>query len=221
MVEFRTKDLTEADLKDGALTLTLTQDLAGFSADGPLKFYLGAWPRSTRGPRSSTLATIDGLGGQVATKDLIGRGRLQEEGIRQGRRVPPSSFSTGPPWSILKGPRDERTSRSEIAVVVPDDETVAATFLGGGSNDVSKRPKLLRGAAPLSRRTRQSVADAPTGPADVSARPRYLGCLKLIGIISEQMIPANQQAATPGGTSSTQLGSPLAHPAEDLARIDR
>jgi hypothetical protein len=140
VIEFQTTGLTEADLKDGDLTLTLTQDLAGFSADGPLKIYLA---RARVDPRTQKfdLATIDGLGGQVAMKDLIGSGAFQKKDSGKADAFPLKL--DGAALEYLKG----LVARNEPIqiVVVPDDETVAATFLGAGSSDVSKRPRLSAG----------------------------------------------------------------------------
>jgi hypothetical protein len=140
VIEFRTTDLTEGDLKDGALTLTLTQDLAGFSADGPIKFYLA---RAEIDPRAQKfdLATIDGLGGQVAAKDLIGTGAFKKKESGKADAFPLKL--DGIALEYLKG----RVTKNEPIriVVVPDDETVAATFLGAGSSEVSKRPRLSAG----------------------------------------------------------------------------
>ena len=140
VVEFKTADLTEGDLKDGALTLTLTQDIAGFSADGPLKFYLA---RSTVDPRAQKfdLATIDGLGAQVTMKDLIGSGAFKKRDSGKADAFPLKL--DGAALAYLKG-RAAKNEPIQI-VIVPDDETVAATFLGAGSSDVSKRPRLSAG----------------------------------------------------------------------------
>jgi hypothetical protein len=140
ILEFPAADFAEVGPKDGTLTLTLTQSVAKFSADGPIKIYLAMTGLDARDLKFD-LAGIDGLGSQVSSKSPLGSGSFKK--AETGKA---DSFTL----TVDAAARDflkTRAAKGEPIriVVAPDDETVAATYLGAGSNEASKRPKLAVG----------------------------------------------------------------------------
>ncbi len=140
ILEFPAADVAGEGLKDGTLTLTLTQNIVRFSADGPLKFYLATADVDARDLKFD-LSSIDGLGGQVASKAPVGSG-----GFKKAAAEKADSFTLtldAAARDFVKG----RAARGEPIriIVAPDDESVAATYLGAGSGDASRRPRLAVG----------------------------------------------------------------------------
>ena len=140
ILEFPAAEVAGEVPKDGTLTLTLTQNMVRFSADGPLKFYLATAALDARDLKFDA-SGIDGLGGQVSSKAPVGSGAFKW--VEMGKA---DSFTL----TLDAAARDflkERAARGEPIriIVTPDDETVAATYLGAGSNDASRRPRLAAG----------------------------------------------------------------------------
>ena len=126
--------------KDGALTLTLTQNMARFSADGPLKFYLATADLDARDLKFDA-SGIDGLGGQVSSRAPVGSGAFKK--AETGKA---DSFTLTLDAAARDFVKERAAKGGPIRIIVaPDDDSVAATYLGAGSNDASRRPRLTAG----------------------------------------------------------------------------
>ncbi|HEY2157279.1 MAG TPA: hypothetical protein VGH33_16750 [Isosphaeraceae bacterium] len=139
VLEFPAAEFAEVG-KGGTLTLTLTQSVARFSADGPLKIYLATTNLDPRALKFD-LAGIDGLGSQVSSKSALG-----SVSFKKAETGKADSFTL----TLDDASRDfikARASKGEPIqlVVAPDDETVAATYLGAGPTEATRRPRLAVG----------------------------------------------------------------------------
>ncbi len=140
ILEFPSAELGDAALKDGTLTLIVTQSVAAFSADGPLKIYL-----ATAGVEAKDLkfdlGGIDGLGSQVSSKSPLGSASFKK--AETGKS---DSFTLTLDDAAREFVKARAAKGEPIRIIVaPDDETVAATYLGAGSSEESRRPRLVAG----------------------------------------------------------------------------
>lgn len=136
LLEFPGADVGEV-AKGGEMTLTLTQSVARFSVDGPIKFYLTTGDLDPKGLKFDPSGT-DGLGGQIAARRPLGSGAFKK--AETGRA---DTFTLTLDDEARHFVRDRAAKGEPIRiVVVPDDEAVAATYFGAGSDDASRRPKL-------------------------------------------------------------------------------
>jgi hypothetical protein len=140
VLEFPAREVAGDGLKDGTLTLTLTQNNARFSADGPLKFYLATADLNAR-DLTFDLSGIDGMGAKIPSKTQVGSGafKMAETGKAD-------SFTLTLDAAARDFVKDRAAKGEPIRIIVaPDDETVAATYLGAGPSEPSRRPTLAAG----------------------------------------------------------------------------
>ena len=142
VLEFPAKDVVGDD-KPAGLDLTLTQSVARFSVDGPLKFYLATADLDAKGLKFDPSST-DGLGGQAPSKRPLGSGSFKK--AETGKADIFALTLDDEARAFLK----ERAAKGgTIAVlVVPDNDTVAATYFGAGADEAARKPKLKARTAP-------------------------------------------------------------------------
>lgn len=142
LLEFPSSDVGGEVGKGSALLLTLTQSIARFSVDGRIKFYLVTSDLDAKGLKFDP-SGIDGLGSQVEAKLPVGSGEF-----KKGETGRADTFALTLDEKTRSSIRDRAAKGDPIRiVVVPDDESVAATYFGAGSDDASRRPRLVARSA--------------------------------------------------------------------------
>jgi hypothetical protein len=127
------------------MTLTLVQSLAQFAKDGKVKFYLSA--DANPGPTATLkfdAATPDGLAQQLLPRHPLGVGKFTKVKTGQADSFKLTLDDAG--RAFLKG--QLAGGKTIRLLVVPDDETVAATYFGAGNATPANRPKLTIDAGP-------------------------------------------------------------------------
>lgn len=142
VLEFPARDVV-GDGKPAGLDLTLTQSIARFSVDGPLKFYLATGDLDGKALKFDMTGT-DGLGSQAASKRPLGSGSFKKAETGKADTV---SLTLDDEAKAFLAERAAKGGTVTI-LVVPDDETVAATYFGAGADDASRKPKLKARANP-------------------------------------------------------------------------
>ncbi len=142
VLEFPAKEVLGDD-KPGELSLALTQSVARFSVDGPIKFYLATADLDPKGLKFDPSGT-DGLGGQASAKRPLGSGAFKK--AETGKADTFTLTLDDEARASLK----ERAAKGGaiVVLVVPDNETVAATYFGAGADEAAHRPRLKATKAP-------------------------------------------------------------------------
>ena len=142
VLEFPAKDVV-GDEKPGGLDLILAQSVARFSVDGPLKFYLATADLDSKGLKFDP-STTDGLGGQAPSKRPLGSGAFKKAATGKA-----DTFSLTLDDEAASFVKERAAKGQTIAIlVVPDDDTVAATYFGAGADDPARKPRLRARTAP-------------------------------------------------------------------------
>ena len=142
LLEFPSAEIGGEVVKAGELKLTLVQSVARFSVDGRIKFYLATGDVDPKGLKFDP-SGIDGLGSQVAARRPLGSGEF-----KKGETGHADTFALTLDDEARKSVSDRAAKGEPIRIVVaPDDEAVAATYFGAGSDDASRRPRLAPGKA--------------------------------------------------------------------------
>jgi hypothetical protein len=127
------------------MTLTLVQSLAQFAKDGRVKFYLSA--DANPGPTAALKfdgTTPDGLAEQLLPRHPLGKGTFTK--VKTGQA---DSFALTLDDGARAFVKAQAARGGTIRiVVVPDDDTVAATYFGAGIATPANRPKLTIDAGP-------------------------------------------------------------------------
>jgi hypothetical protein len=137
-----------APLKVKGLTLRLTQSLAQFSKDGPVKVYLSrdtATPVDREGsPLKFDVKAADGLGDQLKPVEPLGSADFTKRKTGEADSLDLS------PSGEARAYLADRLNRGETIrlVVVPASDDVAATYFGPAADDPAQRPSLTIDAAP-------------------------------------------------------------------------
>ncbi len=148
LVDFPAPKPPAAVEKPTGLTLALTQRVERYSRDGKVKFYLVADVKEDLQAFTKTfkfdLASPDGLAGSIKEKVEVGSGTFTRKATGQVDRF--VLVLDEKAREVL----DVQIKAGTIRVlVVPDEPTVAATFLGAGpNNEAGQRPRLIVGSAP-------------------------------------------------------------------------
>jgi hypothetical protein len=127
------------------LTLTLVQSIPQFAKDGKVKFYLSADAKP--GPTATMkfdATTPDGLAEQLLPRHPLGAGKFTK--VKTGQA---DSFTLTLDDGARAFVKAQASKGGTLRiVVVPDDETVAATYFGAGNATPANRPKLTIAAGP-------------------------------------------------------------------------
>lgn len=136
VLEFPAKDLV-GDAAPAGLELVLTQSVARFSVDGPVKFYLATADLDAKGLKFDP-SGVDGLGGQFASRRPLGAGSFKK--AETGKADTFALTLDDEAKAFLK---DRAGKGGSVAIlVVPDNDTVAATYFGAGADEADRRPRL-------------------------------------------------------------------------------
>ncbi len=140
ILEFPAADVAAA-LKDSDPSLALSQSVARFSVDGKIKLYLATGDFETQDLKFER-ANTDGLPSQVGSKAPIGSGDFKKA---ETARVDVLSLTLDDASRKYVEGRAAKGESIRI-IMVPDDESVAATYFGSGADDAARKPKLTAGA---------------------------------------------------------------------------
>jgi hypothetical protein len=128
--------------KVNKLTLTLTQSVARFSKDGPVKVFASADTDASLEPGKSPLkfdpAAPGGVGGQLKTLHPLGGATF-----KIGKSGQADALVLDLPAESEAYLRGQVNAGGPIRLVlVPADDDVAATYAGPGAQDEGQRPRL-------------------------------------------------------------------------------
>lgn len=117
--------------------MTLVQSITGFSKDGKVKFYLATGEFDAGGLKFDPVGT-NGLAAQIKSKHPLSTGEFKK--AETGKA---DTFVLTLDEDARKVLSDRISKDKEVfLLVVPDDDDVAATFLGAGQENPAKRPRL-------------------------------------------------------------------------------